>query len=263
MSKKCIFSLSLIILLMLVSTFSSVIAPNDPLENNISNRFEKPSITYPFGTDELGRCVFSRIIYGTKNTMEVAMIVVIISAFMGLSFGCISGYVDGYVDNILMGVFDVFMSFPPFVYVMVLIGLMGNGKFILILSMILSTWVISTKMVRNMVKVEKNKDYIKCAKLCGTSDLSIILKHIMPNIIRPLIVFFSMQMGDIILLIAGFSFLGLGMSADVPEWGMMISTAKKTIYSNPCLMIYPGMCIFISVFAFNSFAENFREAKGH
>lgn len=259
MRKKFLFSIILVIIIILIALLAPFIAPNDPYENNIGMRFQKNSSAYPLGTDELGRCVLSRLIYGTRSTMEIGIIVITISALLGVTMGCISGYFGGIVDKIALGIFDIFMAFPPFVYIMVLIGVLGNGKLNLIISMTVSTWVISTKMVRAKVRIEKNKDYVKSAKIYGSSNFFIIIRHILPNIILPLIIFFSLQMGDIILLISGFSFLGLGMPADVPEWGMMISTAKKTIYSRPQLMLYPGICIFLAVFAFNTLAESIRE----
>lgn len=262
MNKKILFSISLIVIILLVAIFASVVAPNDPLENNICKRFLSFDKDYPLGTDNLGRCVLSRIVFGARNTLQIAFIVILISAFLGISIGCIAGYSEGIIDRILLNIFDVFMAFPPFVYVMVLIGLLGSGKLNLILSISISTWVISTKVVRTKVKVEKQKLYVKNAKVCGTSDLKIVLKHIIPNIIVPMIVFFSLQMGDIILYISGFSFLGLGMPADIPEWGMMINEAKKTIYSSPWLMVYPGVCIFLTVLSFNTLAEGIREEFG-
>ncbi len=161
MNKKWLISICLVSVIVLIAILAPAIAPHDPYENNIARRLESSSREYLCGTDELGRCVLSRLIYGTRNTLQIALVVILLASSLGITFGCVAGYVGGRIDKGLMIVFDLFMAFPPFVYVMVLIGLMGNDRLNLILSMTMFTWVISTKMVRSKVRIEKQK------RVCG------------------------------------------------------------------------------------------------
>lgn len=258
-NKKIIIGSIMIGIILVIIIFSEILVPNDPDLNNISYRFENPSKEYPLGTDQLGRCILSRLIYGGYNTFSVVIVVTLISAFIGITMGVISGYYGGLTDKILTGLFDIFMSFPPFIYVMALIGIMGGNKITLIASLILGSWAISTKTIRTQVQIENRKLHIKSAKIAGSSNIKIITKHILPSIMPNIIVFFSLQIGGLILMISGFSFLGIGLGSDVPEWGNMIAEAKGCIFSDIQMMIYPGICIFFTVFVFNLLAEGIRE----
>lgn len=239
--------------------FSNILAPNDPNLNNLSQRFEGASPIYPLGSDQLGRCILSRLIYGGYNTFSVVIIVILVSAFIGITMGIISGYYGGLTDRICTALFDIFMSFPAFVYVMALIGVMGGSKTTLIISLILCSWAFSTKTIRTQVQIENSKLHIQSAKVAGSSDFKILTKHILPSVFPNVIVFFSLLVGEMILAVSAFSFLGIGLGGDVPEWGNMIAEAKEYIFSNKKMMVYPGVCIFFSVLAFNLLAEGIRE----
>ena len=258
-NKKIFIGIFMIVIILFTIIFSEVLAPNNPNLNNLSHRFEKSSNKYPLGTDQFGRCILSRLIFGGYNTFSVVIIVIIFSAVIGITLGVISGYYGGLIDRILSGLFDIFMSFPPFIYVMALIGVMGGSKTTLTVALILGSWAYSTKTIRTQVQIENNKLYIKSARIAGSSNFSIITKHILPSIMPNIIIFFSLQLGGLILEVSAFSFLGVGLGGNVPEWGMMISTAKEYILTNKQLMIYPGLCIFFTVFAFNILAEGIRE----
>lgn len=265
MSMKKVFNIKMTVGLMMIVVllsaigFAEFVAPNAPELNNISNRFGSPDRTFPLGTDHLGRCILSRLIYGGRQTLTVAFTVMAFSALTGVTLGVIAGYFGNNTDRFLTGLFDIFMSFPPFVYVMALIGVMGESKSALIVALILGTWALSTKTIRTQVQIESSKLYIQSARICGTSDFKIITRHILPNILPYTIAFFSLQIGGMILMISSFSFLGIGFGNSGPEWGNMISEAKGYMFSNMIMMIYPGLCIFITVLAFSILAEGIRE----
>ncbi|WP_053957261.1 ABC transporter permease [Inediibacterium massiliense] len=258
-NKKIIIGSIMIGIIVIISIFSGILVPNDPNINNLSYRFENFSKEYPFGTDQFGRCILSRLIYGGYNTFSVVFVVMGISALISIIMGIIAGYYGGLLDKILTGLFDIFMSFPPFIYVMALIGVMGGNKMTLISSLVLGSWAFFTRTIRTQVKIENSKLYIQSSKICGSSDFKIITKHILPNIIPNIIVFFSLQISGLILAVSGFSFIGLGLQSDIPEWGNMIAEAREYIFLDMKMMIYPGVCIFFTVFAFNLLAEGIRE----
>lgn len=259
LNRKIIIGLLMIMIIIFVIAFAKVLVPNDPTVNNLGARFNNSNTEYPLGTDQLGRCILSRLIYGGYNTFSIVILVILLSAIISIIMGIISGYSGGILDKIITGIVDMFMAFPPFIYIIALMGIMGGSKSFLIISLILGSWAFYTKTIRTQVQLEKNKLYIKAAKIAGSSNLKIIIRHILPSILPNLLVFFSLQVGELILAISGFSFIGIGLPSDIPEWGNMIGEAKEYMFLNQKLMFYPGVCIFFTVFAFNLVAEGVRE----
>lgn len=259
MNKRMGLSIVLIVLILGTAMMADHLVPNDPYDNKLSLRLQEASLDYPLGTDNMGRCNLSRLLVASRTTLSIALQVSLVSMVLGVGVGALSGYYGGLMDRLLQLLLELFLAFPPFVYVLVFIGLVGNSTKVLILSMAMATWAQSAKAVRAKVIVEKDKLYVQCARLCGSSDGLILIKHILPNVMTAMFVFFSLQFGDVILLISGFSFLGLGISSDIPEWGNMVSSARETLFTRPSQMFYPVLCIFIVVMAFNNLAEGIRE----
>lgn len=258
-NKQAVIGLIMIIIVMLIAIFAPLLATNNPTQIDIVNKFKNTSEQYPFGTDQLGRCVYSRLIYGARYSLGIAIPALTMILMISVMLATITAYYGGIVDRIFSSICDVVMAFPPLVILLALVSALGQSILNLMLVLVLAMWVWSAKLVRSLVLNIKNKNYIIAAKVAGSSDMKIILKHIIPNIFPLIIVFFSTAVGDMIILVSGFSFLGLGMESSVPEWGAMLSTSKKYMYSKPYLMFYPGLCIFFTVAGFNIFGEALRD----
>lgn len=257
--RQACIGIVLIILIFSIGIFAHFIAPNDPIQVKMAKKLLNPSIEYPLGTDQLGRCILSRVIYGTRYSLGVSVIVmgtVLLASFL---IGTISGYYGGVVDRVFISICDIFMAFPPMVLVLALIGLLGPGMNNLMFSMIFSLWASYTKIVRSYVLIQKNKNYVLAAKVFGTPNYKIIIRHIFPNIIPAIIVYTAIGMGQIVLMISGFSFLGLGVQPPTPEWGTMLNEAKKFFFTNPQMMAYSAIMIFITIMAFNIFGDALRD----
>lgn len=258
-NKQAILGMLIIGIVVIVAIFAPIIATNDPMKTDIIKKFHKASMQYPLGTDQLGRCVYSRIIYGARYSLGISVPILFIIALFSIIFGTSMAYIGGIADYILIGICDLAMAFPPLVIVLSLIGILGQGTFNLIVAMALSMFAWYAKIVRSYVLIEKNKEYVIASKISGSTDKKVILKHILPNIFPSLIVFFSIGIGSMILMISGFSFLGIGVEAGKPEWGAMLCEAKQYIYSRPYMIFYPGFSILFTVTGFNLFGESLRD----
>ena len=245
--------------ILLMAVLASVLAPHDPMAVDITKKFLAPCSAYPLGTDQLGRCVLSRLLYGARYSLGLALPILAILALIGTTLGMLCAWSGGIVDRVMTIVCDIFMAFPPLVIVLTLMGVIGQGAVNLIVSIILSMWVWFVKVVHSYVLIEKSKDYITAAKISGCSGADILLTHILPNILPLLAVYFSTGIASIILMISGYSFLGLGPGNDIPEWGAMLNSAKQYLYSNPMLIVYPGTCILLTAAGFNLFGEALRD----
>ena len=265
MAKKLLHNLQamsglfLIALVIFMALLAPVLAPHDPMAVDITKKFLKPCTEYPFGTDQLGRCVLSRLLYGARYSLVLAFPILAILAIIGTFLGMLCAWVGGLFDQVMLILCDIFMAFPPLVLVLALIGVIGQGAANLIFSIILSMWVWFVKVIRSYVLIEKGKDYVTASKICGCSDTDILFQHILPNILPLMVIYFSTGIASIILMISGYSFLGLGLGNEVPEWGAMLNNAKQYLYSNPTLIVYPGACILLTAAGFNLFGEALRD----
>jgi nickel transport system permease protein len=243
----------------LCGVFAPAIAPNDPIEINLEARLAQPSRTYPLGTDDQGRCVLSRLMYGARTSLGSAFIVMAVSLVIGTSFGAFAAYKGGRVDDVLMRAFDVFLAFPSLVVVLVIVGVLGPGLTNVMLGMISFQWLWYVRIVRSMVLSIKARSFVDAAKVAGTSDLRIVTNHIMPNLVPQLIVLATLDFGGLILHFAGYSFLGFGIQPPTPEWGVMIEDGRRFIRSSPQLMYYPGLMITAVVISLNLIGDKLRD----
>ncbi|MFJ9461795.1 MULTISPECIES: nickel transporter permease [Viridibacillus] len=252
---------SIIILGMIgLALFASFLAPNDPNFVDIAQKLQGPSSQFPLGTDHLGRCILSRLIFGTQTSLGTAILVMGFMMFISIPLGIFAGFIGGKVDYLFMRICDILMAFPSFLLSLALVGILGPGLFNLILAMVLVQWVYYARVIRGMVLGVKEQNFIVAAKVCGTPKFIIILKHILPAIISQVVVLVFMDIGGVILAISSLSFLGLGIQPPEAEWGMMINDSKPFFRNYPSLMLYPGIMIFIVVIAFNLFGEALKDA---
>lgn len=230
-----------------------LISPNDPVEINIKQKFVSISMKYPFGTDHLGRCVLSRILYGIRTTIIFSIVTMIATIAIGTILGVISGFFRGWLDEIIMRICDVMLSFPSEVMILAIVGILGPGLLNVVIANIIAKWAWYTRMIRSIIIQYVDKNYIKLAKVSGCSMWHIVKKHLIPGIIGEIAVLATLDTGWVILNISALSFLGLGVQAPTPEWGMMLNEAKNIMTTHPTQMLAPGIAILIVVAAFSFF----------
>ncbi len=254
-SQKVIVICTLILcVLFLMALLAPWLAPNDPILVNLAHKLQSPSLEYPLGTDHLGRCTFSRILFGALTRVCYALF-----QSIGLIIGIIAGYIGGWVDQLLMRLGDGLMAIPSLLFVLGFVGIWGAGLKQVVLGLILVQWVYYARVIRGMVLSLKEDNYITAAKISGSSTLTIMKKHIMPNVLPSLAVMGTLEMGWAIMNLSSMSFLGLGVQPPIPEWGAMINEGKSYIRTNPALMIYPGLMIMLVVVTFNLLGEALSE----
>ena len=231
--------------------FASVLAPFDPLESHYADMLKPPSTTYLFGTDQLGRDLFSRILYGGKSSLLIAFAVTAIISTVGILIGTLAGFTGGFFDNVLMRFSDMLMAFPGYIFTIALVSFIGIGLPNMILAMSLTGWTYYARISRSLVLSVKNNVYIEQARLGGASRTRILLVYIIPNVLPSLLVNIFQDIGGKLLTISGLSLLGLGSPPPTPEWGFMLSEGKNYMYPAPWMLIFPGLVILVSVVIFN------------
>lgn len=256
---KLAFLLFLVGALVLISLFGEYIVPHDPYAQDLKNALSAPSKEYLFGTDRYGRCLFSRVVVGAKTSMFSAVGLVAIISIFGTLVGTVCGYVGGKLDETVMRISDIFLAFPGMVFAIAVAGVLGGGIVNAVISLALISWPKFSRLSRGLVLTLKNNTYIQAAKLSGCSNLKIILKHILPNILGPVIVTATLDIGVMMMELAGLSFLGLGAMPPTPEWGSMMSNGRSMIQSAPWVVFAPGFAIFITVIIFNLLGDTVRD----
>ncbi|MBF1147758.1 MAG: ABC transporter permease subunit [[Eubacterium] sulci] len=257
--RKTQIGLAIAILFILVAIFAPLIAPNNPTLVDVTVKLQNPSLKYPFGTDQLGRCVFSRIVCGSRYSLFYSFTVLAITLIIGLPIGMISGYVGGKWDTAIMRVIDIFLAMPSFIIVLAIAGSFGTSGRNLILAMSMSYWANYARVSRALTLKIKGESYFQALKAGGLSNVRIIFKHVLRNIMPSIIALATVEIGSIILSIAGYSFIGLGVKPPTPEWGIMLSESKPFIQTFPQLMMYPGLTIMLIVFGVNMLGEGVQD----
>lgn len=250
-----IIILSIVILTSLLAPY---IAPNDYLKVDLDIRLMPPNQEYIMGTDQLGRCIFSRIIYGSRVSLFTAAIITVSTFIIGTLLGIIAGIGGRLADNTISWLIEVVLAFPGIILALVIVGVLGPNIFNLTLALVLTSWAGYARVTRALVISVKQSDYCKAAIVFGTSKIKIITRHIIPNIISPLITMIICSVGGTILKIAGLSFIGLGAQPPTAEWGMMINDGRMYMQSAWWIILFPILAIFITVLGFNLFGDGIR-----
>lgn len=248
-----------LILLFLVAVLAPVLAPNDPYKTDIMNQLAPSSKSYPLGTDELGRCMLSRILFGARTSLFAGVIVVVIVFVVGAALGILAGYFGGWVDAVLNRITTIFQAFPRMILAIAVAGVLGIGIQNTVLALCVVYWTEYARLARSMAISLKERTFIKSARVCGESHLGIMVRHIFPNIFPDMIVTATLDIGVIIMEISALSFLGMGIKTPMAEWGAMMSAGRQYLQSTPGLVMIPGAAIFITVIVFNLFGEKLRD----
>lgn len=259
-NKMAMGILFFLLLLSIVGIFAPFFAPHDPYETNIIQKFAPFSITYPLGTDQLGRCILSRLIYGIRPTLFLSLLTMVGTIFIGTLMGVLSGYFRGPLEEVIMRLVDVMLSFPSQIMVFAVVALLGVDVRNVILANVFIKWAWYARMIRTNVLKYKDKNYILYSKSIGNTTPYIIVKHLIPAISSELAVLATLDMGWAILNISTLSFLGLGVQAPTPEWGAMLNEAKNVMTTNPVQMLAPGIAIVLVVASFNFLGDALRDA---
>ena len=257
--KRTIAGAVIILCFVFSALFAPALAPHDPLLVDIDNKLQGPSPVYLFGTDQLGRCILSRLIWGSRYSLFYSSLVLVITVAVGVPVGMLSGYMGGKVDSLLMRVIDIFMALPSFIVALAIAGTLGASGRNLVLAMSLVYWADYARLSRTLTLQIKEQNYMMALKASGCSGVVIVFRHILKNIAPSVAALATMDIGTIILSIAGFSFIGLGVQAPAPEWGIMLSDSKQFIQTCPRLMIFPGLTIVLIVLAFNLLGEGIQD----
>lgn len=254
--------LIILILFTCIAVFAPWISPHDPIKVNLAMKLESPSAEYWLGTDHLGRDIFSRLLHATRVSLGFAFLIFASAIGIGLIVGTIAGYKGGWVDALLMRFCEGVMAFPNLVLVLGIVGIFGPGLFQVVFALMMVQWVYYARMFRSMVVSLMERDFITAARISGSSPSKIIRQHLIPNVLPPILVMGTLEMGWAIMDISALSFLGLGIQPPTPEWGSMIHEGKNFIRSQPELMIYPGLMILFVVITFNVLGEALSERFG-
>ena len=250
----------LVVLFVLCAIFAPWLAPQDPAHIDLPNRLDPPSVSQWCGTDELGRDICSRLIYGARISMLVGSCVVLASLSLGLIIGSIAGYYGGRIDRFINVVLmNAFLSFPGILLAIAFVAFRGPGIFNLVIALSLGGWVGYARLVRAQVLAAREKEFVEAARALGASDLRVIVSHILPNIIQPVIVQAAIGMAAAILAEATMSFLGLGVPPPAASWGSMLNDARAHLFDSPHLVLFPAAAVMLAVLSFNFIGDALRD----
>lgn len=260
LQKNFMFRLGVIICLgwILIAILAPLISPHNPILQHLDTRFAPPGGEYIFGTDTLGRDVLSRVLYGSRISIMAGLVAVTIAFFIGMFYGAIAGYSGGIVDEAMMRFSEMIMSFPPLILAMVIAAAMGPSIGNSVFAMTIIWWPNYARLSRSIVITIKNNDYVMASKILGASRLRVMFKEIIPNIVGPLIVMATLDLGNAILMFSGLSFLGLGVQPPVPEWGAMVSEGVST-FNYWWISAFPGLAIFSVAIGANFIGDGLRD----
>lgn len=261
-NKTAVLGAIIMAILILLAILSGFIYDYDKdiISQNISNQFQPPSLEHPFGTDELGRDIFARVIYGSRVSLSIGFATVAFALITGGVLGAIAGYYGGKIDNVIMRIMDIFLAIPGILFAITIMAALGVGTFNLIIALSVSSMPRFARIVRSSVMTVRDVEYIEAARAIGANDFRIILQHVLPNSLAPVIVQTTLNVATIILTIAGLSFLGLGIAAPTPEWGAMLSGGRAYLRAHTYMTFFPGVAIMTTILALNLLGDGLRDA---
>lgn len=259
-SKSALTGFIMLMVLVFAAVFADMISPYDPLLQNYAIRLQPPTVEHWFGTDELGRDILSRIIYGSRISLTVGLIAVSISSVVGCTLGAIAGYYGGKFDNVIMRGVDILLAIPAILLNISIVAALGNGLRNVMIAIGISSIAGYCRIMRASVLSLKEQEFVEASHAAGATDFYIITQHILPNSLAPLIVHATLRIGGAILACASMSFIGLGIVPPTPEWGAMLSTGRDFLRNAPHVTTFPGLAIMYAVFAMNLMGDGLRDA---
>lgn len=249
-----------IIIFFIVAIFAPYIAPYETDQMDFNNILSPPSLKHPFGTDGLGRDIFSRIIFGSRIDLAVVFVVTAVALSIGFALGLIVGYWGGWLDNLIMRINDVFMSIPYLVLAMAVAAALSPGLRSVVIAMIVAWWRGYARLARGEVLSVKEEEYIEAAKALGASSPRVLIRHVIPNITAPILIYATLDIGSVVITLASLSFLGYGVQPPTPEWGVMVTAGRDYLLNQWWMMVFPGLIIASLVLGFNLLGDSLRDA---
>lgn len=259
-NKVAMAGLYIILVLIAVAVLSPLLMPYDYTAMDMKRMYARPNLQHIFGCDDLGRDIFSRLLYGSRASLSLGIVATLVSAAAGILIGSIAGYYGNLIDNIIMRLLDILQAIPGMLLAIAISAALGPGFVNTILALSIGGVPMTVRLLRGSILSIRNQEYIEAAEKINCSKLRIMFVHILPNSIAPLIVSVTMGIGNTILMAASLSYIGLGVQPPTPEWGAMLSAGKAVITRYPHLCIFPGLCIMIVVLAFNMLGDGLRDA---
>ena len=244
------------ILLALAAPF---LAPNDPLHTDFLSILQEPGGQYPLGTDQVGRCILSRLLYGAKVSLGMTFLMLGVIFTLGVVIGTVAGMTRGFLDTLIMRISDTVLAFPDIVFAIAVVGMLGPGMGNTIIALSVIWWTKYAKLTRVLVMAAASREYMDAGRMAGAGKIKLVTRYLFPNIISPLVVQLALDIGNMMLALAGLSFLGLGVQPPTPEWGNMLSEGREYLQTAPWLLIYPGLAIFSVVVVFNILGDSVRD----
>lgn len=258
-NRLALFGSAIVVLLVLLAAFASLLSPYSPTKINLRERLSPPSLAHPFGTDDAGRDILSRVIYGSRVTLRICVMVVGLALGIGTFLGLLAGYFGGWTDEVMMRVSDVFLAFPPLILAMAIAAALGPSLEHAIIAMAAIWWPRYARIARGQVLLIKELDYVASARAVGASLLRVMARHILPNCVSPIIVQATLDLGEVVLTAATLSFIGFGAQPPTPEWGAMISVGRNFLRDYWWYPTFPGLAIFLTVMGFNLLGDAVRD----
>ena len=258
-NKLAVAGLVVVVLLVLVAVFAPLIAPYG--YDQIGDQFRQPpSWQHWFGTDNIGRDVFSRVVYGARVSLVIGLLAILIDTVIGVTTGAVAAWYGRATDTVVMRLTDVLMAVPYLVLAFAIITVVGRGVTAVVLTLGLTSWMTTTRVLRSSILQQRNREYVEAARAIGCPDRTILFRHLLPNSVQPLIPYTAGAVGDVILAEAALSFIGVGVRSPTPSWGLMINEGSKYFVTSPYLLVFPGAAIFLTVLAFLFVGDGLRDA---
>jgi peptide/nickel transport system permease protein len=248
------------VVMIIMALFAPLISPYDPVyDADLMVAEEPPSASYIFGTDDQGRDIFSRVVYGARISLSVGLISQLMNSIIGITLGLIAGYFGKWVDDLIMGLTNIMLSIPSIIFALAIMALLGPGLINVFIALGFTNWSYTCRITRSQALYTKNLNYVNAARALSYSEVNIMFTQILPNIVGPILVIATLGVSGAILIEASLSFLGLGTQPPTPSWGGMLATAREQLFTAPWISIFPGMFIFLTVLGLNLFGDGLRD----
>ncbi len=259
-NRSAVAGLAVVALLAAAAAAAPWLAPHDPAAVDITHKLAGPGAGHLLGTDELGRDVLSRLLFGARVSLTTTFLAAALISLLGLALGTLAGYAGGMTDGIISRVIDLLLAFPSFLLALAVTAVLGPGLMHVVIAVVTVWWAGYARVVRAAVLVEREKPYLEAAAALGMPTWRVLLRHVMPNVVGPVAVLTTLELGAVLLALSGFSFLGLGVQPPTAEWGAMLNEARRYTGATPFLMVPPGACIFLVVLGCNLLGDGLRDA---
>ncbi len=258
--KNLVIGAVVTVVMIIIAIFAPLIAPYDPVyDADLMVAEEPPSLSYIFGTDDQGRDIFSRVVYGARISLSVGLISQLMNSIIGITLGLIAGYFGKWVDDLIMGLTNIMLSIPSIIFALAIMALLGPGLINVFIALGFTNWSYTCRITRSQALYTKNLNYVNASRALSYSEVNIMFTQILPNIVGPILVIATLGISGAILIEASLSFLGLGTQPPTPSWGGMLATAREQLFTAPWISIFPGMFIFLTVLGLNLLGDGLRD----